>query len=152
MKSVTVRSAYPSELVRKQIIPFNITHFDLFEYFSNLSIDVYHITKISILLYNNERKEFNLELMDMHSNIACVPCKAVLLFNMIRFDLVDAECRKRNYKIQPIPYDTYTGELVDFCILFTVIIILICVIRFLVWRENLTTYVSWNNSSNTSYT
>ena len=111
MKSFTVRTAYPSELVYKQTIPFNITHFDLTEYFTKLSIDVKYITKISILSYNNESREFNLELIDMHSKIACVPCKAVLLFNMIRFDLVDAECRKRNYQIQPIAYDTNTMQM-----------------------------------------
>ena len=58
MKSFTVRTAYPSELVYKQIIPFNITHFDLTEYFTELSIDVKYITKISILSYNNESREF----------------------------------------------------------------------------------------------
>ena len=151
MKSFTVRTAYPSELVQKQIIPFNITHFDISEYYTELSIDVKYITKVSILSYNNERKEYDLELIDMHSKIACVSCKAVLLFNMLRFDWVDAECRKRNYQIQPILHNTYTMEFVDFCILLAVIVCLLCVVKFLVWQDNSINHVPSNTFKNITH-
>ena len=136
MKIYTVFTAYPTELVGKEILPKNIQYFDLSEYITNSTFNSNKIIQVSILEYQRKDKTFHLELTDVENQKIFFDCKAIHVLNMLRFDWVDVECRQRNFSIRSIPNND--SNFVDLCLLIVVVVILIGVVNFLSWKQTST--------------